>query len=393
MYLAPLELPILGWADRAAKRRYNTTMSTTDAKDPKKPQGLTYAQAGVDIAAGDKVVDLIKSTLRRTHGPRVISQHGGFAGLFRLDYDERLFKRNYKEPVLVACTDGVGTKVKLAAELKSYKTIGIDCVAMNVNDLIVQGAEPLFFLDYLGLNKTDPELTAELIKGIGRGCEISDCALLGGECAEMPDIYQKGDFDMAGFCVGVVELSRAVDPMRVQKDDVIIGLSSDGIHSNGYTLVREIIKYAQLDLSSKPENLAASGERGTLGQAILKPTRIYVRPIVRLLNRYRVKRVISGMAHITGGGLPGNVNRILSPKIDAKIDTSTWTVPPLFDLLQEAGNVDRDEMYQVFNMGIGYVLVVRPSFATSVVNQLERYGEKPTVIGEIVSGTGQVQLV
>ncbi len=367
-------------------------MPPTDAKQSKQPKSLTYAQSGVDIAAGDKVVDLIKSTLRRTHGPRVISQHGGFAGLFRLDYDERLFKRNYKEPVLVACTDGVGTKVKLAAELKAYKTIGIDCVAMNVNDLIVQGAEPLFFLDYLGLNKTDPELTAELIKGIARGCEMSDCALLGGECAEMPDIYQAGDFDMAGFCVGVVELSRAVDPMRVQKGDVIIGLTSDGIHSNGYTLVREIIDHAQLDLTSKPKQLAKQGSKLTLGQAIIQPTRIYVRPIMRLLNRYRVKRVISGMAHITGGGLPGNVNRILSSNIDAKIDASTWTVPPLFDLLQAAGNVDRDEMYRVFNMGIGYVLVVRPAFAQSVTNQLKRYGEQPIVIGEIVAGSGQVQI-
>jgi phosphoribosylformylglycinamidine cyclo-ligase len=357
---------------------------------------LSYASAGVDIEAGDKAVDLIGPLLRRTHGPRVIGRHGAFAGMFRLDYNEQLFKHNYRDPVLVACTDGVGTKVKLACELRKYDTIGIDCVAMNVNDLIVQGAEPLFFLDYLGLHKQVPEETAAIVEGIAKGCEIAGCALIGGECAEMPDIYAKGDFDIAGFAVGVVELSKAIDPMRVERGDILIGLGSDGVHSNGYTLVRKIISSKRLRLDKVYPELngdSADDAARTLGDVLLTPTRIYAKPIVRLLRQYKVKRIVSGMAHITGGGLPGNVNRALPEKLNARIKRNAWTIPPIFEFLRKHGDIDSDEMDRVFNMGIGYVLIVRPTFAESVVRQLNRAGERAEIIGEITKGKGKVDLV
>jgi len=349
---------------------------------------LTYAAAGVDIEAGDKAVDLITRLVKRTHGPRVLGDFGGFAGMFRLDYNERLFKRNFKDPVLVACTDGVGTKVKIAAEMGVYHTVGIDCVAMNVNDMIVQGAEPLFFLDYLGLNKVIPERTARLVEGVAKGCEIANCALLGGETAEMPDVYAPGDFDIAGFAVGVVELDRAIDPLRVEKGDVILGLASSGVHSNGYSLVRKIVATRRLRLDKSYADLG----RETLGEVLLRPTRIYVDPIVRLLRTYRVKKVISGMAHITGSGLPGNVPRALPANLDARIETKAWPVPPVFDFLQKHGDVERREMFNVFNMGIGYVVIARPAFVDSVVRQLRKRGETVYVMGEVVEGKGEVRL-
>jgi phosphoribosylformylglycinamidine cyclo-ligase len=338
----------------------------------------------------------------------VLGPAGGFAGMFRLDYNEKLFKRNYRDPVLIGCTDGVGTKVKLAAQLRIYHTVGIDCVAMNVNDLIVQGGEPLFFLDYLGLHKVIPEETARLVEGVVTGCQIAGCALLGGETAEMPDIYAPGDFDIAGFAVGVVELERAVDPTRVEKGDIIIGLASSGVHSNGFALLRRIIDRAGLRLDSVYPELAAEslssrlkpqapglldrlGE-GTLGRVLLEPTRIYVRPVVRLLQQYKVKKVVSGMAHITGSGLPGNVCRALPPALDAAIDARAWTPHPIFAFLQERGGIERAEMLNVFNMGIGYTLIVRQSFAESIVRQLTRAGEAAVIIGEVVTGSGRVRL-
>ncbi|MFO0963816.1 MAG: phosphoribosylformylglycinamidine cyclo-ligase [Phycisphaerales bacterium] len=350
---------------------------------------LTYKDSGVDIEAGDEVVDRIKHVLKRTHGPRVMGQHGAFAGMFRLDYNQKLFKRNYRDPVLVGCTDGVGTKVMLAAERRIYDTVGIDCVAMNVNDLIVQGAEPLFFLDYLGLSKLDPEATARMIEGVARGCEIAGCALIGGECAEMPDIYKPGDFDIAGFCVGVVELERVVDAARVKKGDVIIGLRASGVHSNGYSLVRRIVKEAGLEMDRVYPELGSD----PLWKVLLEPTRIYAKPITKLLGSYKKKKVVSGMAHITGGGLPGNVCRALGTKVDAVLDSTKWTPNPIFPFLQKHGNVEREEMFRVFNMGIGYVVICRPAFADSVVQKLARHGEAPCVIGEIVKGSGEVRIV
>ncbi len=380
------------------------------------PRGLTYAQSGVDIDAGDEVVDLIKPILRRTHGPRVIGRHGAFAGMFRLDWNEKLFKRNYREPVLVACTDGVGTKVLLAAERGVHHTVGIDCVAMNVNDLIVQGAEPLFFLDYLGLSRIRPKDTASIIDGVARGCEIAGCALIGGECAEMPDIYKPGDFDIAGFAVGVVELDRAMDSTRVRKGDAVIGLASSGLHSNGFSLVRRIVRDAGLDLDRRHPELRGStvswtgdgaerppgrsggtGERPeasgepTLIEVLLEPTRIYARPIVKLLNTYKRKKVVSGMAHITGGGIPGNLCRALTEKLDAVIDRSTWTVPPIFRFLQQHGGVAEDEMWRVFNMGVGYMLIVRPNFVDGVLRKLRKYGETAFVCGRVEKGSGEVR--
>ena len=349
---------------------------------------LTYAGTGVDVEAGDRLVGLIQSMMKRTHGPRVLGEHGGFAGMFRLDFNERLFKRNYKDPVLVACTDGVGTKVKLACELQLYDTIGIDCVAMNVNDMIVQGAEPLIFLDYLGLHTQEPAITASIVSGVARGCEISNCALIGGECAEMPDIYNEGDFDIAGFAVGVVELDRAIDTSRVETGDIIIGLPSSGIHSNGFTLARAAVN--DLDLKRVYTDL---DRNRTLGEVLLEPTRIYVEPIMKLLAQYRVKKVVSGMAHITGGGIAGNICRSLCSEVDATVHLDRWTIPRVFTFLQEHGNIESEEMYRVFNMGIGYVLIVRPSFADSITAHLQQLGESPIVLGKITGGSGKVHLV
>jgi phosphoribosylformylglycinamidine cyclo-ligase len=352
----------------------------------KKP--LTYADTGVDIEAGDRLVGLIQSMMKRTHGPRVLGEHGGFAGMFRLDFNERLFKRNFKDPVLVACTDGVGTKVKLACQLGIYDTVGIDCVAMNVNDMIVQGAEPLIFLDYLGLHTQVPETTAAIVAGVAKGCEISNCALIGGECAEMPDIYKEGDFDIAGFAVGVVELDRAIDQSRVEAGDIIIGLPSSGVHSNGFTLARAAIE--GLDLH---EVFPELDEEKPLGQVLLEPTRIYVEPIVKLLREYTVKKVVSGMSHITGGGIAGNLCRSIGDDVDATISLDSWEIPNVFNFLQKHGNIETEEMFRVFNMGIGYVLIVRPSFADSITTKLEKLGESPIVLGEITNGTGKVHLV
>ncbi len=350
-------------------------------------KGMTYADAGVDIEAGDQMVNLIRRHMQRTYGPRVIGQHGAFAGMFRLDYNERLFKRNYRDPVLVSCTDGVGTKVLLAIEMGVHDTVGQDVVAMNVNDMIVQGAEPLFFLDYIGTSKCDPRWMADIVKGVADGCEMSDCALLGGETAEMPDVYGEGEYDLAGFAVGVVELHRAIDPSRVEKGDIVLGLASSGVHSNGYTLVRKIVESAGLDLNQVYDEL--DGER-TLGRVLLEPTRIYVKPVLGVLRHYRVKKVVSGMAHITGGGLVGNVNRALPDDCNAKLTRGSWDIPPVFDFLAKHGNVEPDEMDRVFNNGIGYTLIVRPDFAASVKQQLEKAGETVYEIGKITPGSGKV---
>ncbi len=356
---------------------------------------MTYADAGVDIDAGDRAVELLQQHLRRTHGPRVLGKHGAFAGMFRLDYNERLFQRNYKDPVLVACTDGVGTKVKLAIELDRHDTIGQDCVAMNVNDMIVQGAEPLIFLDYVGLHKVVPEQMERIVKGVADGCVLANCALLGGETAEMPDVYAPNDYDLAGFAVGVVELKRVIEGHeRVEPGDVILGLSSSGVHSNGYTLVRAIVRQARLKLDKAYAEFDDDPDHAgkTLGDILLEPTRIYVKPVVSLLRQYKRKRPIAGMAHITGGGLPGNVNRALPGTIDAKIDRKSWDIPPLFRFLQTHGHVADDEMFRVFNMGIGYTLIVRPHFADAVADKLRKSGQTVHVLGKTVRGTGKVRL-
>lgn len=350
--------------------------------------GLTYASAGVDLERYDGFTATLPQLLRRTHGPRVIDNPGGFAGLFRLDYDEQLFARNYRDPVLVSCCDGVGTKIKLAIRLGKLDTIGIDLVAMNINDLIVQGAEPLFFLDYVAINSVDRDQLDAILRGIARGCEIAGCALLGGETAEMGDLYKPGDFDLAGFAVGVVELRKIADATRVQVGDVVLALASSGIHSNGYSLVNKIVDHAGLDLGSVDP---AVDPNRTLGEVLLEPTRIYANSMVRLGRAYRVKRIISGMAHITGGGLAGNLCRSLPENLDAVLRPGSWEVPPIFGLLQRAGNVADDEMARVFNMGVGYCIIVRPAFADSVTRRLERLGERVFRLGMIEQGSGEVR--
>ena len=350
---------------------------------------ISYVQSGVSIDAGDEMVRQIQSFVTSTFGPRVIESENAFAGMFRLDYDERLFKKNYKNPVLVACTDGVGSKVQLAAKIKKFDTVGIDLVAMNVNDMLVQGAEPLFFLDYLAVNKLEPKVIAEMIKGIAAGCRLADCALIGGETAEMPDTYRKGDFDMAGFAVGIVERKKIINGKTIRKGDVILGLGSSGLHSNGYTLVRNIFfKKAALKMTDTPNEL----DGAVLGDVLLEPTRIYVRPIVKLLSQYKVKRIVHGMAHITGGGLVGNIPRVLPRDCDAVLKKSNWPVPKIFTFLKKKGPVEEAEMFRVFNMGIGFVLIVAEDFANSITKKLLRFGEKVYKMGRVTTGTGKVVL-
>jgi len=350
---------------------------------------ISYEETGVNIDANDEMVRQIRSAVAGTFGPRVIQSHNAFAGMFRLDYDERLFKRNYKNPVLVACTDGVGSKVQLAGQVKKFDTVGIDLVAMSVNDMLVQGAEPLFFLDYLAVHKLEPKIIAELVKGVAAGCKVADCALIGGETAEMPDTYAPGDFDMAGFAVGVIERKKIITGQTIRSGDVILGLASSGLHSNGYTLARNIcFKQAKLKITDTPAGLDGK----VLGDVLLEPTRIYVRLIVKLLLQYKVKRIVHGMAHITGGGLTGNIPRVLPKDCNAVIKKSSWPKHKIFEFLQNAGPVEEEEMYRVFNMGIGFVLIVAEDFADSITRKLNRYGERVYKIGRITTGTGRVVL-
>ena len=350
---------------------------------------ISYEQSGVSIDANDEMVRQIYSCVASTFGPRVIESKNGFAGMFRLDYDERLFKKNYKSPVLVACTDGVGSKVQLTGKIKKFDTVGIDLVAMNVNDMLVQGAEPLFFLDYLAVNKLEPKVITELVKGVAAGCRLADCALIAGETAEMPDTYRKDDFDMAGFAVGVVERKKIITGKNIRPGDYILGLASSGLHSNGYSLVRNIcFKKAALKMTDTLAEL----DGAALGDTLLEPTRIYVRAIVKLLSQYKVKRVIHGMAHITGGGLVGNIPRVLPKDCNAVIKKTSWPVPNIFTFLQKTGPVEEAEMFKVFNMGIGFVLIVAEDFADSIAKKLTRYGEQVYKIGRITTGTGKVVL-
>jgi len=347
------------------------------------PEKLTYKSAGVDIDANDVMVERIQHALRRTYDLRVLSRGDTFAGLFSLDYRDRLLRRNYREPVLVSGTDGVGSKLLLGLRAGRVADLGIDLVAMSVNDVLTMGAEPLFFLDYIACHRLDPEKIAELVEGVSRGCQLAGCSLLGGETAEMPDLYRRRHFDLAGFCVGVAERRRIVDGRCVQPDDIVLGLASDGIHSNGYALVRKLI--ARLP---KREPLPVDlGE--PLMDALLRPTRIYVKPVLAVLNRYRRKRVVRAMAHVTGGGLEGNVTRVIPPKCDVWLSRKSWPAPPVFRLLQALG-VDEAEMYRVFNMGIGFVMIVRPAFAKSVMKQLTAYGETVYPIGSIREGNGKL---
>lgn len=352
-------------------------------------KSISYEQSGVSIDANDAMVGRIGRSLHSTYGPRVMPLKNGFAGLFRLDYDEKLFKRNYKNPVLVACTDGVGTKILIAQKMGRFDTVGIDLVAMSVNDMLVLGAEPLFFLDYLAVHKLDPATIAAMVESVARGCRLAGCALLGGETAEMPDLYGSDEYDMAGFGVGVVERKRIIDGKSVQKGDVILGLASSGLHSNGFSLVRHIcFKKEKLDVRRPMAELSGA----LLGDVLLEPTRIYVPSIIKLLASYKVKKVVHGMAHITGGGLVGNIPRVLPEGCNAVIKKKSWEIPPVFRFLQKRGPVEEKEMFQVFNMGIGFVMIVAPDFADAIEEKLTKYGEKVYRIGAIEAGSRKVIL-
>jgi len=348
--------------------------------------GLTYRDAGVDIDAGDAMVRMIAGAVRKTWGPRVIGDFGGYAGLFRLDYRENLLRRDYNKPLLVACTDSVGSKVLLAIETGRLDTVGIDAVAMNVNDLICTGAEPLFCLDYIATHTLDAEAMARIVKGFSDGCHQAGCALLGGETAEIPDLYAPGHFDLVGFAVGVVEQNRLIDGSHVRAGDVLIGLPSSGLHSNGFALARRaLLGRGGYKLDQTVDELG-----GTLAEELLRPTTVYVKTLQSLLGRYRRKRVVTAIAHVTGGGIEGNLPRVLPKGCAARIDRGSWAVPPIFDLIERAG-VKRTEMMRVFNMGLGMILTVRPNFLGSVLDQLAKEQTNPCVIGRIVRGRGGVQ--
>ena len=339
----------------------------------------TYKDSGVDLEVYAKSMAKLPRLLKRTHSPRVLPAEGGFAGLFALDFPGHLFRRNYQDPVLVSCTDGVGTKVKVAQMAGRHHTVGIDLVAMCVNDALCVGAEPLFFLDYMAMSHDDPAMVEALVEGISEGCLQSDMALVGGETAIMPDVYKQGDYDLAGFCVGVAERAKLLDGRSIGDGDLLLGIESSGIHSNGYSLVRKIVfEIAGLAIDAFVEPLGT-----TVADALLEPTRIYTAPMRHILAHYRVKQVIHGIAHITGGGLEENVSRILPAGAAVEIATDSWPVPAVFDWLQKLGEVDDAEMARVFNMGIGLVLIVSPYYAESIQSQLANQGLKSWQIGQV----------
>ena len=327
--------------------------------------GLSYKDAGVDIDAGDALVERIKPYAKKTMREGVLNGLGGFGALFEIS-------KKYQNPVLVSGTDGVGTKLKLAFEWGFHDTVGIDLVAMSVNDILVQGAEPLFFLDYFACGKLDIDTAADVIKGIAQGCEQSNCALIGGETAEMPTMYPDGEYDLAGFAVGAVEKDKIINGSTITAGDVILGLASNGVHSNGFSLVRKVLEVSKADL-----NMNMGGV--TLQQAISAPTRIYVKPILATLEQINIK----GMAHITGGGLTENVPRVLPEGLQAVIHSNSWTRSPLFQWLQQAGNISDDEMHRVFNCGIGMVVIVSANDADKARVILSAQGETVFTLGEI----------
>jgi phosphoribosylformylglycinamidine cyclo-ligase len=338
--------------------------------------GLSYRDAGVDIDAGDELVDDIKKIVRSTRRPEVLAGVGGFGALVGLP-------KKYKKPVLVSGTDGVGTKLRLGIDTGRVQGLGIDLVAMCVNDVLVSGAEPLFFLDYYATGKLDNRVAAQVIKGIAEGCKLAGAALVGGETAEMPGMYSEGDFDLAGFCVAVAEQSKIIDGSGIEPGNVLIGLPSSGPHSNGYSLIRKV-------LSVSGASLDQPLGKGTLCDALLTPTTIYVKPVLKLLE---AKLPIRGMSHITGGGIVGNLPRCFPKGTAAVIDTTSWARPAVFDWLQQQGGVEQDEMWRVFNCGVGFVLVVPRKALDKTLAALRKSRMKPFVMGEIVKGKQDVRFV
>jgi phosphoribosylformylglycinamidine cyclo-ligase len=341
------------------------------------PQSLSYKDAGVDIDAGNALVERIKGVAKRTRRPEVMAGLGGFGALCELP-------EGYRQPVLVSGTDGVGTKLRLAMDLGKHDTIGIDLVGMCVNDLIVAGAEPLFFLDYYATGKLNVDVAADVVTGIGAGCELAGCALVGGETAEMPGMYEGDDYDLAGFCVGVAEKSELIDGSKVSAGDALIGIASSGPHSNGYSLIRKIIEVSGADLQQD-----CGGQ--SLADALMAPTRIYVKPLLALIKAMPVH----ALSHITGGGLLENIPRVLPDNAKAVIDTNAWSLPPVFQWLQAAGNVETREMYRTFNCGIGMIIAVPAERADEAIAHLQQAGEQAQLVGHISAasdGEEQVQL-
>ena len=345
-------------------------------QDNNTPTSISYRDAGVDIDAGNTLVERIKPIVKSTFRPGVVTGLGGFGALFELPLDR------YQQPILVSGTDGVGTKLKLALELKRHDTIGIDLVAMCVNDIIVTGAEPLFFLDYYATGKLDVDVAVDVVKGIAKGCELSGAALTGGETAEMPGMYAEDDYDLAGFCVGIVEKSRIIEAGRVKPGDVLIGMASSGPHSNGYSLIRKVLEVSNSDLS---QPLAET----TLGEALLAPTRIYVKPLLELHNKID----IHALAHITGGGLPENLPRVLPEGTKAVIDGNSWDRPEVFSWLQQNGNIEESEMLRTFNCGVGMVICVAEQDADLTLETLSSAGETVWRLGHIEESAGAPEVV
>jgi phosphoribosylformylglycinamidine cyclo-ligase len=343
-------------------------------------KAITYKETGVDIEAGDAFVRRIKGLVESTFRPGVHGELGGFAGAVSIP------ESNAKGSVLVSSTDGVGTKLKIAFMMDRHDTVGIDLVAMCVNDIIVTGARPLFFLDYLAMGKLDPERAVQVVQGIAGGCREAGCSLLGGETAEMPDFYGPGEYDLAGFAVGIIEKKKIVDPSRVRRGDRIIGIASNGLHSNGFSLVRRVVfDRLRLKIDDWVDDL-----EGHMGEVLLKPTRIYVETMLDLLDRFS----ISAMAHITGGGIPGNLARVIPSGLKAVIEQKAWSIPPVFRFLQNGGGIPEEEMWRTFNNGIGMILVARSDVTQAILERLENSGERAFVIGEVVEGSKpQVEIV
>lgn len=336
---------------------------------------LTYRDAGVDVDAGNRAVKLIKGYVKSTFQPGVLGELGGFGGFFQLDISK------YREPVLVSGTDGVGTKLKIAFMMDKHDTIGIDAVAMCVNDILVHGAKPLFFLDYIAVGKLIPEKVAEIVKGVAEGCRIAGCALLGGETAEMPGMYGENEYDIAGFVVGVVDKNKIVDGSLIKRGDVVIGIASSGLHSNGYSLARKVLfEVGKLSPRDYIEELGC-----TLGEEILRPTKIYSKT-VNALKDFN----IHGMAHITGGGIFENLPRILPEGLQVEINEKAWDVPPIFTMIQKIGHVEDREMHRTFNMGIGYVIIAAEKDANDILEVIRQQGEKGWIIGQVSNGSGGV---
>jgi phosphoribosylformylglycinamidine cyclo-ligase len=337
-----------------------------------------YKQAGVDIAAGNEAVERMKKHVQRSFRPEVLTGLGGFGGLFQPDL------KKFREPVLVSGTDGVGTKLKIAFAMDKHDTIGIDAVAMCVNDVVVQGAEPLFFLDYLACDKIVPHKIEQIVSGVAEGCVHAGCALIGGETAEMPGMYGAGEYDIAGFAVGIVDRSQLIDGSSIRPGDAVIGLASSGVHSNGFSLVRRLLlEQKGYRLTDRVDELG-----GVLGEVLLMPTKIYVKPLLSLLGKLPVK----GMAHITGGGFIENIPRILPGGVSVRIARGSWPVLPIFRLIQREGHISDRDMFRTFNMGIGMVIIIAAEHADEAVAELARLGEQAYRIGEVVAGDGGVAL-